>query len=411
MEHLSLIEVVSKIFRWNIEIAVILSRKAGVFSMRDLFQRLEFTGFGPSRVLPEGGEPVCGQIKKNGPGGLKHQVKVLVPKEAGIYGIVDSFGILIYVGKAKNLRKRLQSYFLKKKSKEKKLIKRATLICWQTCFSEFHAFLREIEVINLFLPAANVMGVAHRLRPIYLVLTAGEAPAIKLRKKLPKKYLEAYGPFNRTKYVHKALNILNETLGLRDCAEKTSIYYSNQKTLLELLPQFGCMRHEIGNCLGPCAGGCSRTTYMAKVNQLKEFLNGEVGPVLGILQKQMSEFAVRLQFEFAGQVKQKIKTLEVFGQILQYAKDLGKLNYVYWQKLKDDQFVINIIRDGILIHSELVKHFKSKNPLSKSMIEKIKLKARDNNQVLWAPFQKLLIQRWFKKMKMELEQTLPLPKI
>ena len=171
------------------------------------------------------------------------------------------------------------------------------------------------------------------------------------------------------------------------------------------------MRHEIGNCLGPCAGGCSRTTYMAKVNQLKEFLNGEVGPVLGILQKQMSEFAVRLQFEFAGQVKQKIKTLEVFGQILQYAKDLGKLNYVYWQKLNDDQFVINIIRDGILIHSELVKHFKSKNPLSKSMIEKIKLKARDNNQVLWAPFQKLLIQRWFKKMKMELEQTLPLPKI
>ena len=62
--------------------------------MRDLFQHLEFTGFGPSSVLPEGTEPVSGQIKKNGPGGLKHQVKVLVPKEPGIYGIVDSFGIL-----------------------------------------------------------------------------------------------------------------------------------------------------------------------------------------------------------------------------------------------------------------------------------------------------------------------------
>ena len=81
MKHLSRIGVVSKIFCWNIEISVILVRITGLFSMRDLFQHLEFTGFGPSSVLPEGSEPVSGQIKKNGPGGLKHQVKVLVPKE------------------------------------------------------------------------------------------------------------------------------------------------------------------------------------------------------------------------------------------------------------------------------------------------------------------------------------------
>lgn len=388
-----------------------LSRKVGILSMRDLFERLEFTGFGPSRVLPEGCEAVGGHVKKNGPGGLKHQVKVLVPQEAGIYGIVDSSGILIYVGKAKNLRKRLQSYFLKKKSKEKKLIRRAALICWQICFSEFHAFLREIEVINLFLPSANVMGVAHRLRPIYLVLTSSEAPAIKLLKKLPKKYLEAYGPFNRTKSVNKALLILNETLGLRDCAEKTSINFANQKNLLELLPQFGCMRHEIGNCLGPCAGGCSRSEYMARVSKIKEFLSGEVGPVLKILGNQMSEFANRLQFEFAGLVKQKIQTLEFFGQILQKAKDLGQLNFLYWQKLKDGQFVLNIIHEGVLIHSEIVKQFEIKDHLSKSLIEKIKRKMNDNHQVSWARFQKLIIQRWFKKMKNEIEHTYPLPKI
>lgn len=122
---------------------------------------------------------------KNGPGGLKHQVKVLVPKEAGIYGIVDSSGILIYVGKAKNLRKRLQSYFLKK-IERKKINQAGHSHLLANMFSEFHAFLREIEVINLFLPSANVMGVAHRLRPVHLVLTSSEAPAIKLVKKLPK---------------------------------------------------------------------------------------------------------------------------------------------------------------------------------------------------------------------------------
>lgn len=378
--------------------------------MRDLFPRQEFTGFGPSRVLPEGCETVCGQIKKNGPGGLKPQVKVLVPKEAGIYGIVDSSGILIYVGKAKNLRKRLQSYFLKKKSKERKLIRRAALICWQPCFSEFHAFLREIEVINLFLPSANVMGVAHRLRPVHLVLTSSEAPAIKLVKKLPRKYLEAYGPFNRSKTLRNAISILNETLGLRDCAEKTPIHFANQKTLLGLLPLFGCMRHEIGNCLGPCAGGCDKKSYLAKLAQLKGYLKGEVGPVLEMLRIQMSEFANRLQFEFAGLIKQKIHTLEVFAQILMKVKDLGKLNFLYWQKLKNGMFVINIIHEGVLVHSEIVEQFDSKRLLSKPVLEKIRLKMKDSNELLWTSFQKLLIQRWFKKMKKELEQTVSLPK-
>ena len=411
MKYLSLIGVVSKIFRWNIEISVILVRIAGFFCMRDLFQYQEFTGFGPSSVLPEGAEPVSGQIKKNGPGGLKHQVKVLVPKEPGIYGLVDSSGILIYVGKAKNLRKRLQSYFLKKKSKEKKLIRRATLICWQTCFSEFHAFLREIEVINLFLPNANVMGVAHRLRPVYLVLTSNEAPAIKLRKKLPGKYLEAFGPFNQGKTLRNAINILNETLGLRDCAEKTLIHFTNQKILLEMVPQFGCLRYEIGNCLGPCAGGCTRTAYFEKVRQIKEFLKGETGPVLEILRIQMSEFASSLQFELAGLVKQKIQILERFSQILQKVKDSGKLNFLYWQKLSDGRFAINSICEGVLVHAEIVEQFKSKLPLPKSLIEKIKQKVKDNKQVLWESYQKLLIQSWFKKMKNELDHTIPLPKI
>jgi excinuclease ABC subunit C len=315
------------------------------------------------------------------------------------------------VGKAKNLRKRLQSYFLKKKSKEKRLIRRATLICWQTCFSEFHAFLREIEVINLFLPNANVMGVAHRLRPVYLVLTSNEAPAIKLRKKLPGKYLEAFGPFNQGKTLRNAINILNETLGLRDCAEKTLIHFTNQKILLEMVPQFGCLRYEIGNCLGPCAGGCTRTAYFEKVRQIKEFLKGETGPVLEILRIQMSEFACSLQFELAGLVKQKIQTLERFSQILQKVKDSGKLNFLYWQKLSDGRFAINSICEGVLVHAEIVEQFKSKLPLPKSLIEKIKQKVKDNKQVLWESYQKLLIQSWFKKMKNELDHTIPLPKI
>ena len=124
----------------------------------------------------------------------------------------------------------------------------------------------------------------------------------------------------------------------------------------------------------------------------------------------MSEFANRLQFELAGLIKQKIHSLEVFAQILLKVKDLGKLNFLYWQKLKNGMFVINIIHEGVLVHSEIVEQFDSKRSLSKPILEKIRLKMKDSNKVLWASFQKLLIQRWFKKMKKELEQTISLPK-
>jgi len=125
----------------------------------------------------------------------------------------------------------------------------------------------------------------------------------------------------------------------------------------------------------------------------------------------MIEFASSLKFEFAGLVKQKIQTLERFSQILQKVKDSGKLNFLYWQKLGDGRFVINSICEGVLIHAEIVEQFKSKLPLPKSLVEKIRRKVKGNKQVLWESYQKLLIQRWFKKMKNELDQTMPLPKM
>ncbi len=403
IKHLSRIDVVSKIFCWNIGISIILPKVIWALKMRNLFKQLEFNGFGPSKVLPEGSDASFGQIKKTGPGGLKHQVRVLVPKEPGIYGIVDSLGILIYVGKAKNLRKRLQSYFLKKKSKEKKLIRKAEMICWQTCFSEFHSFLREIEVINMFLPYANIMGVAHRLRPVYLVITSGHAPALKLLKKIPKNCLEVHGPFNSSKLLRKTILILNETLGLRDCPEKTPMFFSDQKSLLGMLPQFGCIRNEIGNCMGPCAGGCSREEYFDGISELRNFLKGDTDKVLKMLNDQMLEFAGKLKFELADVFKQRMKIIEKFSSIHQKVKDSGKINCLYWQKLADGRFLLNFIKDGVLMHAEVVEKYKISKPLPKLLIEKVQKKIINNNVVSWISFQKLIIQRWFKKMNGDAE--------
>jgi hypothetical protein len=200
-------------------------------------------------------------------------------------------------------------------------------------------------------------------------------------KKIPKNCLEVHGPFNSSKLLRKTILILNETLGLRDCPEKTPMFFSGQKSLLGMLPQFGCIRNEIGNCMGPCAGGCSREEYFDGISELRNFLKGDTDKVF----------------------KQRMKIIEKFSSIHQKVKDSGKINCLYWQKLADGRFLLNFIKDGVLMHAEVVEKYKISKPLPKLLIEKVQKKIINNNVVSWISFQKLIIQRWFKKMNGDAE--------
>lgn len=147
--------------------------------------------FGPSIVLPANLPRQTGVLFKNGPGGLKHQVRYLIPENPGIYGLKDNNGALFYVGKAKNLRARLLSYFRKKPSKEKKLIRKAASLIWENTFTEFLALLRELEVINLKRPLANVAGKICAFRAGVLDSYPWSGAQVESHSLFPQKYQNA----------------------------------------------------------------------------------------------------------------------------------------------------------------------------------------------------------------------------
>src|SRR5262245_37258746 len=125
--------------------------------MDDLFG--QFTGFGPSRFWPAGYVPLTGSAKGERRGLLRLRVREACPRAFGIYGMLDSRGRLIYVGKAKSLRVRLLGY-LRKRGRDKKArrIEQYTrTILWETTPDEFGALLRELELIHRWLPRFNVM--------------------------------------------------------------------------------------------------------------------------------------------------------------------------------------------------------------------------------------------------------------
>src|ERR1043165_9172737 len=126
--------------------------------MPELFTDGRFLDFGSSAYLPAGAACRCVRVEGSGPAELRAQAKLLAPPRAGIYGMLDDNEQLIYVGKAKNLRVRLSSYFRRKgrPAKAGRMIALARRIVWEVVPSEFASLLRELELIRRWRPRWNV---------------------------------------------------------------------------------------------------------------------------------------------------------------------------------------------------------------------------------------------------------------
>ncbi|MBL8865669.1 MAG: nucleotide excision repair endonuclease, partial [Planctomycetia bacterium] len=144
---------------------------------RSLFTEPAFTGFGPSRFLPDGNDGEWQLAKRKSTQQLRQIVRDSVPKRPGVYGMLDKHNRVIYVGKAKNLRSRLLSYFrpASRHPKAGKIIARTRWLVWEHAADELAALLRELELIRRYRPRYNVLGQPGRER--YRYLCVGRGPA------------------------------------------------------------------------------------------------------------------------------------------------------------------------------------------------------------------------------------------
>ena len=232
----------------------------------------------------------------------------LVPDKPGIYKFFDKEEVLIYVGKAKNLKKRVTSYFVNRTNLNRKtqiLVKEIVKVEYTISGNEFDAFLLENNLIKENQPKYNILLKDDKSFP-FICVTNERFQRIFSTRRVIKTLGKYYGPYTSVGAMNNVLELIRHLYTIRTCN-----YNLSEKNVLGKKYKV-CLEYHIGNCLGPCEGLQSEEDYKKDIKLAEHILKGNLQIVKNIFREQMQEHASRLQFEKAQEVKEKINQLEKF---------------------------------------------------------------------------------------------------
>src|SRR6516164_802313 len=277
---------------------------------RPLF-RANLSHFGSCALSPEWAPPKLQLVTGRRTSHLRSEIRRLCPRKPGVYGMLDRHGELIYVGKAKSLRARLLSYFRRRSRDPKagRILRQTDSIAWETSLNEFAALHRELELIRRWRPRWNVQGQPLRRRFTFVCLGRPPAPYLFLARRPPVTTLACFGPIPLGRRAREAVRRLNDWFQLRDCPQPQEMVFADQAELFPIVRAAGCLRYEIGTCLGPCLAACSQRDYSGRARLARDFLDGiDLSPVV-ILERDMAAAAAQQQFERAAALRDKLASL------------------------------------------------------------------------------------------------------
>lgn len=228
-----------------------------------------------------------------------------LPTHPGVYKYFDAASNLIYVGKAKNLRKRIASYFNKTLASYKthELVNRISKIEFTIVDSEQDAFLLENSLIKQYQPRFNINLKDDKSYP-FIVIRNEHFPRIYLTRRIINDGSEYLGPFTSIKKLRGLLEFIKQSIPLRTCTLNLSPEHIERKKYKV------CLEYHLGNCKGPCEGLQSEADYKDGINQVKNLLKGNLSPVIQVFRNQIKAYAERLEFEKAEIIRKKIEYLE-----------------------------------------------------------------------------------------------------
>jgi len=235
---------------------------------------------------------------------LEIQLKTL-PHSPGVYQYYDKNGKLLYVGKAKNLKKRVSSYFTKKhdNARTNLLVKKIVEIKHIVVNSETDALLLENNLIKKYQPRYNVMLKDDKSYP-WICIKNERFPRVFPTRRLIKDGSEYYGPFTSMKTVHTLLDLIKGLYPLRTCN------YDLAQDKIDSGKYKVCLEYHLGNCLGPCEGKFSAEAYHDNIDAIREIVKGNFKDSLYRFRDKMKAHAEALEFEDAQRLKEKIDILE-----------------------------------------------------------------------------------------------------
>ena len=235
------------------------------------------------------------------------QISSTIPAAPGIYKYYNADNELIYVGKAKHLRKRVSSYFNKTKSSYKthELVNRIRKIEFTIVNSEQDAFLLENSLIKEYQPLFNINLKDDKTYP-YIVIKNEPFPRVFLTRRKIKDGSTYLGPFTSVAKVRDLLNFIKQNIQLRTC--KLNLTASNiEKKKFKV-----CLEYHLGNCKGPCEAFQTEPDYMAGISELKDMLKGNLNPVIQNYKQQIKAHSEKMEFEKAAIYQSKIDHLLVY---------------------------------------------------------------------------------------------------
>ena len=234
---------------------------------------------------------------------IKIQLKT-IPNKPGVYQYYDKEGKLLYVGKAKNLKKRVSSYFTKQHDigKTRVLVKKIVSIKHIVVETETDALLLENNLIKKYQPRYNIMLKDDKTYP-WICIKKERFPRVFSTRKMIKDGSEYFGPYTNVKTVYTLLELINGLFPLRNCnydlADK-NIKSGKYKV---------CLEYHLDNCLGTCEGKQTEENYNKNIAAIRNILKGNFKDSLVAFKNQMEDFATNLYFEDAQKIKEKIATL------------------------------------------------------------------------------------------------------
>jgi excinuclease ABC subunit C len=232
------------------------------------------------------------------------QISVL-PNSPGVYQFYDADGKILYVGKAKNLKKRVSSYFNKKQEygKTRVLVKKIHSIKHIVVATESDALLLENNLIKKLKPRYNVMLKDDKSYP-WICIKKERFPRVFPTRKLIKDGSEYYGPYTSMKTVRTLLDLVKSLYPLRTCN------YDLSEEKITAGKYKVCLEYHLGNCLGPCEGFQSEAEYHGQIEDIRQIIKGNLRSSLQAFKEQMHVYAEKMEFEKAQRIKEKIDVLE-----------------------------------------------------------------------------------------------------
>lgn len=235
-------------------------------------------------------------------------IRSALPGEPGVYQFFNKEGQIIYVGKARNLKKRVNSYFMRENHENGKtalLVKNITDIRYMVVETEQDALLLENSLIKKHQPRFNVLLKDDKTFP-WICIKKERFPRVFHTRKFIRDGSQYFGPYTSVKMVTTLLELVSHIFKLRNCnLALTEENIAKKKFRV-------CLEYHVGNCLGPCEGYQSEEAYEESIRQIREILKGNIQSVMQYLDSRMKSHATAYEFEEAQELKDKIELLEQY---------------------------------------------------------------------------------------------------